>query len=174
MCGSLRRASVRKIEHEIGHPHDHQPDVGVPFRLGVFLRLGDAHHVAGDGEDAEQVVAEQHEPRAELVRQPRARCPLQHIERGYLLSPRTKVDNPVPPPKMTIFFMLPDRRIVSALSFFNIPMGDNCPVFFLESFSKIFSECYRTVLSACTPKRDNDLRFPFILILWNEEFIQIG
>ena len=71
-----------QIDQEIGDPDDDEPEVGVPFRLGIFLRLGDAHQVAGDGEHAEQIVADQHEPRAQLVRQPRTRRPLQHIERG--------------------------------------------------------------------------------------------
>ena len=78
----LLAASQRaQIDDEIGHPHDHQPDVRIPFRLGVFLRLRDAHHVAGDGEHAEQIVAEQHEPRAQLIGQPRARRSLQNIKR---------------------------------------------------------------------------------------------
>ena len=70
------------VEHEVGDPHDDQPEVGVPFGFGVFLRLGDAHQVAGDGEHAEQVVAEQHEPRADLPGEPRAGGPLHDVEGG--------------------------------------------------------------------------------------------
>jgi hypothetical protein len=82
MCGSLRRAQRAQVEREVGHPHDHQPQVGVPLGLGVFLRLGDPHQVAGRRDDAEQVVADQHEPRAELVGEPRAAGPLDHVEAG--------------------------------------------------------------------------------------------
>ena len=57
-----------QVDDEIGHPNNDQPDIGVPFRFGVFLRLRDAHQVAGRGDDAEQIVAEQNEPWAQLVR----------------------------------------------------------------------------------------------------------
>ena len=71
-----------QVDDEVGHPDDDQPEVGVPLGLGVLLRLGDAHHVAGDGEQAEQVVAEQHEQRAELVGHARPRGALHDVERG--------------------------------------------------------------------------------------------
>ena len=61
-----------QIDNEVSHPHYDQPDVRVPFRLGIFLRLRDAHQIAGCGDDAEQIVTQQHEPRAQLVGQPRA------------------------------------------------------------------------------------------------------
>ena len=57
-----------KEEQQIGHPDDDQPEVGIPFGLGIFLALADAHEIAADREQAEQVVAEQHEPGTELVR----------------------------------------------------------------------------------------------------------
>ena len=77
----LLAASQRaQIEDEIGDPHDIQPDIGIPFRLGIFLRLRNAHQVAGCGDDAEQVVAKQDEPRGQLVRQARTRGSLHHIE----------------------------------------------------------------------------------------------
>ena len=50
------------VEDEIGHPHDDEPDIGVPFRLGIFLGLGDAEEIAGNGDETEEVEAEQHEP----------------------------------------------------------------------------------------------------------------
>jgi hypothetical protein len=71
-----------KIDQEISDPDHDQPDIGIPFRLGIFLGLGNPHHVAGDGEQAEQVVAKEHKPWAELVRQARARGALQYVERG--------------------------------------------------------------------------------------------
>jgi hypothetical protein len=43
--------------------------------------LGDAEHVAGDREDAEQVVTEKHEPRTQLIGQPCPRRALHDVER---------------------------------------------------------------------------------------------
>jgi len=71
-----------QIENQIGDPDDDQPDVGVPFWLGIFLRLRDAHEVTADGEHAEEIVADEHEPGTELVRQARAPRPLHDVERG--------------------------------------------------------------------------------------------
>ena len=68
-----------QVDDEIGHPDDEQHEVGVPLGLGVLLRLGDAHQVAGDGEQAEQVVAEEHEQRAELVGNARPRGALHDV-----------------------------------------------------------------------------------------------
>jgi hypothetical protein len=34
-------------DREVGDPDDGQPEVDVPFGLGVFLALGDAEQVAG-------------------------------------------------------------------------------------------------------------------------------
>ena len=48
-----------EIEQEVDDPDDDQPDVRVPFRLGMLLGLGDAEEIGGRGENAEQVVAEQ-------------------------------------------------------------------------------------------------------------------
>src|SRR3546814_8639562 len=55
-----------QIEHQIGHPDNHQPDVGIPLRLGILLGLGDADEVPADRQYAEQVVAEDNQPRTEL------------------------------------------------------------------------------------------------------------
>src|SRR3546814_12788672 len=41
-----------QIKDEIGHPDDDEPDIGIPFRLGIFLRLGDTHEIAGHRKDA--------------------------------------------------------------------------------------------------------------------------
>src|SRR5690606_32859527 len=57
------------VEEKVGHPHDDQPQVGVPFGFRIFLRLGDADEIAAHREHAEKVVAEDHEPGAELPRQ---------------------------------------------------------------------------------------------------------
>ncbi|MHC2487495.1 hypothetical protein ACVII0_001287 [Sinorhizobium meliloti] len=69
------------VEDEIGDPDDDEPEVGIPFRLGIFLRLRHTHEIAGHCQDAEEVVAEQHEPRTELICQPGARGPLNNMER---------------------------------------------------------------------------------------------
>ena len=80
MCGSFRRAIVADVEDEVGDPDDDQPEVGVPFGLGVLLGLGDPHQVARDGEHAEQIVTEQHEPGAELPGEARPRGALDDVE----------------------------------------------------------------------------------------------
>lgn len=45
------------IEHEIGYPDDDEPDIGVPFGLGIFLRLCDAEEIAGNRDETEEVEA---------------------------------------------------------------------------------------------------------------------
>ena len=69
-------------DQQIGDPDDGQPEVGVPFRLGIFLRLGDAEQIAGAGDDDEEVVAEHDEPGREVAGEPRAAGALHDIERG--------------------------------------------------------------------------------------------
>ena len=81
MCGSLRFASVAEEDQQIDDPDDGQPEVGVPFGLGVFLALGDAEQVAGAGDDDEEVVAEDDEPGREVAGQPRAAGALHDVER---------------------------------------------------------------------------------------------
>ena len=73
----------RHQEHQqIGHPDDGQPEIGVPFRLGIFLRLGDAEQIAGAGDQDEEVVAEDDEPRREIAGETHPAGLLHHIERG--------------------------------------------------------------------------------------------
>ena len=69
-------------DQQIGHPDDGQPEIGVPFRLGVFLRLRDAEQIAGAGDDDEEIVAEHDEPRRQIADEPRARGALHDVERG--------------------------------------------------------------------------------------------
>ena len=71
-----------QIEHQIGNPDHHQPDVCIPLGLCIFLGLGDTHHVAGDRPDEKQVVADQHEPGAQLIGKPGAAGALHDMERG--------------------------------------------------------------------------------------------
>lgn len=69
-------------DQEIDNPDNHQPEVGIPFRLRIFLGLGDAQEIAAGCNDAEEIVADQHEPGAQLVGQPGARRSLQDVEGG--------------------------------------------------------------------------------------------
>ena len=69
-------------DQQVGDPDDREPQVGVPFGLGVFLRLGDAEQIAGAGDHDEEVVAEHDEPRREVAGEPRAAGALHDVERG--------------------------------------------------------------------------------------------
>ena len=69
-------------DEEINHPDDGEPKIDIPFRLGIFLRLGDAHQIAGGGEHDEQLVAPEHEPGSPAPGKTRARRALHHIERA--------------------------------------------------------------------------------------------
>src|SRR5664279_1134846 len=66
---------------EVSHPYDGQPEIGIPFGLGIFFRLGDAEQVTGTGNDDEKIVAEHHKPRREIAGEPRATGPLHDIKR---------------------------------------------------------------------------------------------
>src|SRR5690606_38436309 len=70
------------VEHQVSDPHDHEPEVGVPFGLGIFLRLRDADEIAAYGKEAEQIVAHQHEPGAELAGQPGSGSALHNMKGG--------------------------------------------------------------------------------------------
>src|SRR5450756_309252 len=67
-------------DQEISHPHDGQPEIGVPFRLGIFLRLSDAEQIAGAGNENEEIVAEHDEPGRKVAGEPRAAGALHDIE----------------------------------------------------------------------------------------------
>ena len=69
-------------DQQIGDPDHGQPQIGVPFGLGVFLRLRDAEQIAGAGDDDEEVVAEHHEPGRDVAGEPRAAGALHDVERG--------------------------------------------------------------------------------------------
>ncbi len=62
-------------------PHDRQPQIGVPLRLGVFFRLRDAEQIAGAGDDDEEVVAQNDEPRRDVASETGTACALHDIER---------------------------------------------------------------------------------------------
>ncbi len=68
-------------EHqEIGDPDDGEPQVDVPFGLGIFAALGDAHQIAGGRQHDEQLVAPEHEPGEIAEGQPHPVGALDHIE----------------------------------------------------------------------------------------------
>jgi 23S rRNA (cytosine1962-C5)-methyltransferase len=46
---------------QIGNPDHRQPQIDIPFRLGIFLALGDAQEIAGGGQHDEQLIAPEHE-----------------------------------------------------------------------------------------------------------------
>ena len=69
-------------DQEIGNPDHGEPEVGVPFGFGVFLRLRDAEQVAGAGDHDEEVVAEHDEPWRDIADNACAAGALHDIERG--------------------------------------------------------------------------------------------
>ena len=44
-----------EIDEEVSDPDDSEPDVDIPFRLGIFLGLGDAKEIAGAGDGDEKI-----------------------------------------------------------------------------------------------------------------------
>ena len=69
-------------DQEVDDPDDREPEVGIPLRLGVFLRLGDAEQIAGAGDDNEEIVAEHDEPGRDVAGEAGAAGALHDIERG--------------------------------------------------------------------------------------------
>ena len=79
--GLLAAEDGAEEHQQIGDPDDRQPDVGVPFGLGVFLALGDAEQVARPGDQDEEVVAEDDEPRREVAGEAGPAGALHDVER---------------------------------------------------------------------------------------------
>ena len=69
------------VEQKISDPDNHQQNVGIPFWLCIFLRLRDADQIAGDSKQAEEIVADQHNPGAQLIRQTGTRGALHDMVR---------------------------------------------------------------------------------------------
>ena len=69
-------------DDEISDPDNGEPDVDVPFRFGVFLRLGDTEQVAGCRQYDEQLVSPEDEPAKISAEQPCLGGPLHDIETG--------------------------------------------------------------------------------------------
>ena len=69
-------------DDQIGDPDDRQPEIDVPFGLGIFAALGDAEQVAGRRHDDEQLVAPEHEPGEVAAEQAGAAGALHDVEGG--------------------------------------------------------------------------------------------
>ena len=91
----MARAAARWSRHrpQIGDPDDRQPDIDIPFGLGIFAALGNAEQIARRGEHDEQLVAPEDEFREPGKGQPRATGPLDHIETGRDQRVATKREN---------------------------------------------------------------------------------
>ena len=48
-------------DDQVDDPDDGEPEVDIPFRLGIFAALGDAQHIARGGEHDEELVAPEEE-----------------------------------------------------------------------------------------------------------------
>ena len=70
-----------EVNQQVDNPHHRQEQIGVPFRLGIFLGLRDAEQIAGAGDDDEEVVAKHDEPGRDVACKPRAASPLHDVER---------------------------------------------------------------------------------------------
>ena len=69
-------------DRQIADPDNGQPDIHIPFRLGIFPGFGHAHHITGCGKDDEQLVAPENETGEAWEGEPRAACALNDIEAG--------------------------------------------------------------------------------------------
>ena len=65
--------------NQIADPDDGQPDIDVPFGLGILLASGNPHQIAGCRQHDEQLVTPEYEPGERRERQPRATSPLDDI-----------------------------------------------------------------------------------------------
>ena len=68
-------------DDQVGNPDNCEPQIDVPFRLGIFLALGDPEQIAGRGEHDEQLIAPEHETGEAGEGQPRPASTLDDIER---------------------------------------------------------------------------------------------
>ncbi|MNL53331.1 hypothetical protein D3C87_1765670 [compost metagenome] len=82
------------VEDQVGDPDDHQPDIGIPFGLGIFLGLGHAEKIARHGNQTEEVETEQHKPGRELPCKTGARGSLNHMvgRRDQCIAAEPKYD----------------------------------------------------------------------------------
>src|SRR3546814_15528745 len=70
------------IGDEVNDPDQRQPEIDIPFRLGVFLALGDTEDIAKRSQNDEKLVAEEQEPAdGPAAEQPRPAGPLPNKKR---------------------------------------------------------------------------------------------
>ena len=69
------------VNRQIADPDNRQPDIDIPFRLGIFLALGDPHQIAGGGQHDEQLIPPEHETGEAGEGQPRPASTLDHVKR---------------------------------------------------------------------------------------------
>src|SRR5690606_29108773 len=67
-------------DEEVGHPDDGEPNVRVPFRLGVFLALRYAEEVARGGDHNEELIAPDNEVRSPTAGEPGVAGALHDVE----------------------------------------------------------------------------------------------
>ncbi len=67
-------------DEEIDHPDERQPDIGIPFRLGVFPSLGDSDQIAGGSDHDEELITPEDKPGPDTTGDTRPAGPLDHIE----------------------------------------------------------------------------------------------
>ncbi len=69
-------------DQQVSHPDECQPDIDVPLRFRIFLRLGDTHDVTGCGQHDEELIAPEDEPVQPAQRQSGTAGPLHDVETG--------------------------------------------------------------------------------------------
>ena len=68
--------------HQVNHPHQSQPNINIPLRLGVLFALGDAVDIAPAGHQQKQLIPEKNKQRAFFAKKKLgATGSLHHIER---------------------------------------------------------------------------------------------
>src|SRR5262249_49349215 len=73
----------RAKEHQqVDYPDDGEPQIRIPFGLGIFLRLRYSEQVARAGNEDEEVVPQHHEPRREFAGNASAARLLNYVEGG--------------------------------------------------------------------------------------------
>ena len=79
---TLAPVQDRTEEHgEVGQPDDGQPDVDIPLRLGIFLRLGRPQQIARRRQYDEQLIAPENKPSSVAAPKPCRRRTLHDVKR---------------------------------------------------------------------------------------------
>ncbi len=72
-----------QVNQQVNHPDHGQPQIDVPFRLGVFTRLGHAQDITRGRHQQEQLIAPEHEPGRPAAGQTGLTGALHDVERGH-------------------------------------------------------------------------------------------